>query len=618
MISKEQIEDIRTKVDIVDWLEKRGTHFKTAGENLVGLCPVHSERSPSFNVRPSIQRFNCFGCGISGDIFSLVEVMESLTFIGAVQYIAEEIGMKLTDAEEDEKYRKTKRLYEICDITSALFRHNFMELPESHPAKQNLADRNLLDYAMTDKMIGYASNAGLMALLTKAGYTTEEMLEAGVVVLTQNSNEEATSRFNSMNKGEVKDKFRNRLMWTLCDISGRPIGFSGRIIYESENNKAPKYLNSPATPIFVKSSVLLNIQAAKKEIVRKQEVIVVEGQTDVDALVAAGIENVVATCGTAFGGTHANILHRLANTGKEAEKFRFVFCFDGDKAGVKAAETVFSKIPEIQLNSYVASMTPQDENGNTLFLDPCDVRLKFGDEKLLELLDKQVSLIEFILKQEQKKWDTTTPEGRTGFTTAAKAHISYVKDPLQYDAYLRKISFWSGVPYSQLQSTGRIPAAKQQMVAPENQKLTVHNLPVEDRLTAFLLQYPVETKKAFNDKKVTPSFFNNADRIQAAWADGGYGYEPIRDGDELDDATKMEQKIVHELTHIDLEVSEGRVTSTITHLLENFLQVKYREELANLNARLASASSDENTITDGSILLEMINQQNELKKKYSR
>lgn len=603
-IAREVLDEIRSKVDMVDFLESRGTTFQSAGHNLKALCPVHSERSPSFNVQPEQQRFHCFGCGISGDIFELVEVMENLTFFGAAQLLADLAKVDITNEEQDEKYRATKRLYDIVGIASAWFRHEFKRVNDEHPAKKNFADRNLLERAKEDEMIGFAPNGGLLTILHKAGYTTAEIFEAGIVKPVEHEGEPPVDVVT--NNTEVIERFRNRIMWTVCDVSGRPIGFSGRRI--DDTSKAPKYLNSPQTPLYNKSTTLLGLQDAKKEIVSTQTVYVVEGQTDVMAFQAAGFMNVVASCGTSFGGLHASVLQRLANTGRSSEKFKFMFAFDADSAGVKAATTISENIPTIQLNSYVVTMAPLDDSGKEIVLvdaegkkinlDPCDLRLKYGDDGLQRAVGSNVSLIEFILKQELNKWDLRTAEDRTGFIQAAKVHISHVKDPLQYDSYLRKIAFWSGVPYSQItsvlsQSRNRTTTVEENVAQP-----SLASLSPEDRIMAYLLQYPTETKAAFEKKAILPELFPDPAKLIAAYNDADPGANP--------------------LMYYDLGVTEDRVEATVEHLLGNYMKARYMEESAQLSARIAVASSDLAASPDGSLLLELMTEQLALKKKFSQ
>lgn len=593
MISKQVIDEIREKSDMVKFLEDHGVTLQIAGANYKGLCPFHSERSPSFNVRPAINRYHCFGCGETGDIFDLVAHMEQLSFSGSIQYLAEMLNIKITSDEEDAQYKKIRRLQQICKLASEFFHENFKNLPSQHPAKKNLADRNLLEFAETDPSIGYAPNGALMKLLHENRFSTEEIIEAGLAKQAQVEGNEHTNRVGTIRNGEVREVFRNRLMWTIYDISGKPVGFSGRKVYENDTI-SPKYVNSPQTPLYNKSKALLGLNFARKDIVSERNIFIVEGQTDVMAFQAAGIRNVVASCGTAFGKSHVEIIERLASTStRKGEQFKFFFCFDGDGAGINAAVKVFNNIPEIQLNSYVISLKTPESGEETL--DPCDLRLTYGDEALRDALKHPVSMVEFVLKQELSKWDVRTPEGRSGFVTACRPTLALIKDPLAHDGYLRKISFWSGVPYSQLVTHVR-PNGKSTVAvaAPVNQNVS-NSLSIDEQIYAAFLQYPEKMWSLYYEAGIEDSFFNNPAEIQHIM-------------DELPED--------HPLMFADLKIPEGKEDALLERLCQMFMRIKYMEAVEQLNGRIAAASNDANSLMDETLLIEIMSEQAALKEKY--
>lgn len=585
MFSKEILEEIRSRTDIVKYLEDQGIALRVSGANLVGLCPFHNERSPSFNVRPGIQRFHCFGCGESGDIFNLVQHFEQLNFSGAVLYLADELGMQVVSDEDDEEYKRLKRLHTICKITADYFHQNFLELPQQHPAKQNLEKRKLLGFAETDESIGYAPNNGLIKLLLSHRFSLDEIITAGL----------AKAPKPELNQTETREVFRNRLMWTIYDITGKPVGFSGRVVYENDT-VSPKYVNSPQTPLYNKSKALLGLHFARKSIVENRSVYIVEGQTDVMALQAADVTNVVASCGTAFGKTHAEILERLAATStKKKEQFKFLFCFDGDAAGIKAAKTVFNNIPEIQLNSYVVNMSVQ-KGDQTVSLDPCDMREQYGDDVLRDSLQNPISMLEFILKQELSNWDIITPEGRSGFVNAARPTLALIKDPLAHDAYLRKISYWTGVPYTQLvdlirKPTNRNPAPTQQTNTDAKKELDI-----DERVLASYLQFPAQMKELLRDRGINTSYFDNPDRAVEIF-DGKH------DPGDL-------------LLFADLKIRPGDEFNALERTVDTFLKLKYLQATEQLNARIAAMSNDAQSLTDETLLFEILKEQEDLKKRF--
>lgn len=584
MFSKEIVEEIKSRSDIVKYLEDQGIALRVSGANLLGLCPFHNERSPSFNVRPGIQRFHCFGCGENGDIVNLVEHFESLNFTGAILYLADELGIQVVSDEDDEEYKRLKRLHTICKVAADYFHQNFLELPDQHPAKLNLDKRRLLEFAHTDESIGYAPNNGLIRLLLSHRFSLEEIITAGL----------AKAPNPELGQTETREVFRNRLMWTIYDITGKPVGFSGRKVYENDT-VSPKYVNSPQTPLYNKSKALLGLHFARKSIVENRSVYVVEGQTDVMALQAADVTNVVASCGTAFGKVHAEILERLAATStKKKDQFRFLFCFDGDAAGIKAAKSVFLNIPEIQLNSYVVNMSVK-KGDHLITLDPCDMREEYGDDVLRDSLQNPISMLEFILKQELSNWDIITPEGRSGFVNAARPTLALIKDPLAHDAYLRKISYWTGVPYTQLVDLIRKPANKTQSSTTTSSNST-QELTIDERVYAAYMQFPAQMKELLRDRGINMSHFDNPTRATEV-LDGKH------DPGDL-------------LLFADLKIRPGDEFSSLERTVEMFLKLKYLEATEQLNARIAAMSNDAQSLTDETILFEILKEQEDLKKRF--
>jgi DNA primase len=582
MFSKEILEEVKAKADIVQFLEKRGVPLRVSGANFVGLCPFHSERSPSFNVRPSSQRYHCFGCQENGDIFDLVIKMEQLSFSGAVQYIADEVGIQVVNDEDDEQYRQLKRLYDITKTASDYFHESFLAVEATHPAKQNLADRKLLDFAKTDPSIGFAPPSGLLKLLHSRRFSNEEIIEAGLATTNEN--------------GEVREKFKNRIMWTIYDISGKPVGFSGRRIFD-DNDRIPKYLNSPQTRLYNKSRALLGLNFARKAIVEQRAVFIVEGQTDVMALQAAGIQNVVASCGTSFGKQHAEILERLAATStKKKDQFKFYFMFDPDSAGVKAAKSIFNNIPDIQLLSNVINLSLTTDEG-VLNLDPCDLRLKYGDQVLLDTLKDPISMVEFILKQELNDWDVLTPEGRSGFVNATLPTLAVIQDKLAHDAYLRKISYWSGVQYSQLVDIVRGPSNKSHNVSSNASGVNQAPPTIDEQVFAAFLQYPDQMTKLYASRRMSSELF--ADPEQASHI-------------------ISELPADNPLMFLDLKIPAGSEDVMLSRLLDKFMKLKYMEALDQLNAQIADNSDYGSEQTDEDMLFKMIEDQQNLKVKYQQ
>lgn len=439
MISRETINQVREKTDIAALIESKGVSLRRVGSRYVGLCPVHSERSPSFNVNTESQTYHCFGCGISGDAIAFVQEVDGYNFTGAVEYLAELADIQIENTEgEDPDYLRKKDYMRCVGQASWFYQKMFTSLDESHPAKQNLEGRNYLrvdgrETWIEDFGMGFAPDSYdmLSKFLLKQEFTEEQIIDAGLA-------------FRSDKTGKLIDRFRNRLLWEIRNIQGKPIGFSGRRLNEADN---PKYLNTSQTIMYNKSKVLYGLDLAKKKMSDDKTCFVVEGAADVMALAAVGATNTVASCGTAFGSDHAAIIRRIIDDFDSQKNGKFVFVFDGDAAGVKAALRVFDIKPSIRDRSYVVSV---DEG------DPVDFRVSHGDEALYDrLMNNQVPITEFVIRNVMANHNLAEVEGRQAFAREALQIISSIEEIAIYESYKRKIAFLSGIALEHLSGNVR-------------------------------------------------------------------------------------------------------------------------------------------------------------------
>lgn len=434
MIAQKTIEEIKEAVDIVELVESYGVTLKSSGSTYMGLCPFHNERSPSFSVNRNHGTFYCFGCGEKGDAIQFVKSIDSHTFTGAVEALGDLYGIEVIDtAGGDPQYESKKQYIKCVSDASWFYRSQFSRLPESHPAKQDLLRRNYLTVEgredwLADFGIGYAPPGyqNVSNFLLKKGYTAEDIVNAGLAYANDDT-------------GRLTDRFRNRLLFEIHDIKGRVIGFSGRRMDENDN---PKYLNTPETIMYKKSNILFGLDLARKRMSETRTCFVTEGGADAMAVAATGYTNAVASCGTAFGSSHATLVRNIIDEFNSSTKGKFVFVFDDDNAGIKAAMKMFTDItPSIKDRSYVASMDG---------LDPVDFRVKYGDEELRKRLDNPITLTEFMLTRMALKYDMSLIEQRTAFSAEAMKLISYIEEPAIFEEYKRKISMMSGINMSHL------------------------------------------------------------------------------------------------------------------------------------------------------------------------
>lgn len=566
MIAKEDIEKIRKNIDIIKYLHDRGTEVTRAGASWTGLCPIHSERTPSFHVKPEAKTWHCFGCGKGGDIFSLAQEMDDLSFYGAILSLAEYAGVELQET-DDVDFKRIQRLYKLTATASALFRKNYLELPEDHPAKQNLAARNLTAEAERDETVGFAPASGLIPYLEKAGYTIEEILEAGLATKPENP----------------VALFRNRLIWSIRNIQGKTVGFTARKIYENDNG--PKYINSPQTPLYNKSKTLFGLEQAHKSITEQQSVYVVEGQTDVMALRAIGIMNVVAPNGTAFVKDHATILQRLADRARSSKKFTINFCFDGDNAGVTAAKKVFKTDNSLQTSANIISLP---------YGDPCELRINEGDEGLRKALEVKIPLLEFILKTELTEWDVTTAEGQSGFLKQAVELLDDIDDAAMLEAYQRKVSYWSGVPLSTVVNRR---SSKRRAVNKNSEEETNVNVVslgmLRQRVIAALVQFPELTLPILKQQGITADMFQKNGRIlfEEAWNVAETYY--TREDKTFNSSDFTEPNLAVQLMHEEIITNPEETTARKVEIIEAICKVFLTNYRISENSKIQSTILNE-------------------------
>lgn len=587
MIPKADINYIRENVDIIKFLESRGVASNKAGISWLALCPIHSERTPSFNIKAVENRYHCFGCGSSGDIINLVQELDQLSFSGAIEEIAEYAGIVIKKDEEDEEFKKLKRLYALTETVSLWFRENFTSLPDEHPAKENLSERRLLELANEDPSIGYAPNNGMVQHLTSKGYSIEEIHQVGLM----------TSK-----DGREWASYRKRLIWSIRNIQGKVVGFSARKVYENDNG--PKYINSPQTRLYNKSHTLFGLYEAHKHITKQQSVFVVEGQTDVMAMRAAGVLNVVASNGTAFGKDHAEILYRLADRARESKQFTINFCFDNDPAGVKAAKKMFTIDSTLQTLSNVVTIPDGD---------PDDVRRNQGDEALVKALENRVPLLEFILRKELEEWDITTPEGQSKFLAEANKLLSGVDNSIVLDSYKRKLSWWTGVPLSEI-NLRRAPNKTQNNQQHESNHSGVSEGELRKRVLAALIQFPEETMEAIAVNRITMDMFQNDGRIIIEEA-----FRYLRENGMAEDAGMRtifdidafsNPKLVTDLMFVPIVTEEGasrdRIKSIVNFICHVFIAARTVNENNMVQARIVNATEDGGFMDDETLLKEIV------------
>jgi len=417
-ILQADVEEVKTRTNIADIVGER-VALKSAGVgSLKGLCPFHDEKSPSFHVRPQVGYYHCFGCGASGDVYSFLREMDHVSFTEAVERLAARVGYALhyEDGGAAPETSGRSRLYAANAAAGEFFRSQLLS-PEAESARRFLGERGFDAGAAAHFGVGYAPRGwdNMLKALSAQGFSRDELTAAGLVSAGQRG---------------VYDRFRGRVVWPIRDVTGQTIGFGARRLYDDD--KGPKYLNTPETPIYKKAQVLYGLDLAKRDISRgdPRRVVVVEGYTDVMACHLAGVTTAIATCGTAFGAEHIKVLRRVM--GDDSAAGEVVFTFDGDEAGQKAALRAFSEDSRFTAQTFVA-VAPDG-------LDPCDLRLQRGDAAVRGLMDAKVPMFEFAIDRKLSGYDLATVEGQVGALRAAAPIVAEIRDELLRPGYERVLA----------------------------------------------------------------------------------------------------------------------------------------------------------------------------------
>jgi DNA primase len=422
-ILAEDIALVRERARIDEVISEQVTLKPAGGGSLKGLCPFHDERSPSFHVTPAKGFYHCFGCQAGGDVIDFVMKTDMVTFAEAVEKLAARSGVTLRYTEggpsRTGQQGQRTRLIEANAVAAEFFVSN-LSSPTAQPAREFLAERHL-DTGTQAFGVGFALPGwdSLVKTLRGRGFSDDEMITAGLALRG--------------NRGPY-DRFRGRLVWPIRDLSAEVVGFGARRIMPDDDG--PKYLNTPETPVYHKSQVLYGVDMARKQIARSQQVVIVEGYTDVMACHLAGVDTAVATCGTAFGEEHVKVLRRLL-LDQDEHRGEVIFTFDSDEAGRKAALRAFDVDQRFVGQTFVA-VTGQG-------LDPCDLRVESGDEAVRDLVSSRIPLVEFVIRSKTEGFDLDSAEGRTNALRAAAPVIASIPDRILRAEYVRRVAGWTGV-----------------------------------------------------------------------------------------------------------------------------------------------------------------------------
>ncbi|MCV7412217.1 DNA primase [Mycobacterium florentinum] len=424
-ISDRDIAAIRERARIEEVVGDYVQLRRAGADSLKGLCPFHNEKSPSFHVRPNHGHFHCFGCGEGGDVYAFIQKIEHVSFVEAVELLADRLGHTITytggTTTNVQRDRGSRSRLIAANAAAAEFYAEALESDEAAPARQYLKERNFDAEAARHFGCGFAPSGWekLTKHLQRKGFEFKELEAAGL---------------SREGRRGPMDRFHRRLLWPIRSSAGEVIGFGARRLFDDDPMEA-KYVNTPETLLYKKSSVMFGIDLAKRDIARGHQAVVVEGYTDVMAMHLAGVTTAVASCGTAFGDEHLGMLRRLM---MDDSFFRgeLIYVFDGDAAGRAAALKAFGGEQNLAGQSFVA-VAPDG-------MDPCDLRLASGDGALRDLVARRTPLFEFAIRTAIAEFDLDNAEGRVAALRRCVPMVGQIKDSTLRDEYARQLAGWVG------------------------------------------------------------------------------------------------------------------------------------------------------------------------------
>ena len=586
-IRDEDIAEVRDRARIDDVVREYVTLKNAGGGSLKGLCPFHDERTPSFHVTPSRGMWYCFGCSEGGDVLNFLQKIDHLSFTEAVEKLAGRTGVQLRYVEGGAAVSKSTgqrtRLVEAHAIAAEFFRSQ-LGSPEAQIGRTFLTERGFDADAAAHFGVGFAPKSwdALTSHLRSRGFSEAEILAGGLA--------------SQGNRG-IYDRFRGRLIWPIRDLGGDVVGFGARRLMEDDDG--PKYLNTPETPLYKKSQVLYGVDLARRDIAKEQQVVLVEGYTDVMACHLAGVTTAVATCGTAFGAEHIKVLRRLLMD-NAAMRGSVVFTFDGDAAGQKAALKAFNEDQRFMAHTYVAVA----RDG----LDPCDLRLAQGDAAVRALVEDKVPLFEFAIKQTIAAYDLNTAEGRVAALREAAPIISTIRDAALRPEYARRLAGWLGMDAAEvtrvLARPGSAPSATGAALTPGDPTLTI-----ERQALKCALQYPAQIHEWYASVEETAFTHPRAAAVHAAIMAAG-GPDTERDGlawiDAVLDACPDDEVrgVVRELAVDPIPADEASIGRYATGIIARLLERDCTRRIEDLRGRMQR--SDEDATQSQELLAEIV------------
>jgi len=547
------IDEVKQRTDIVEVVSQYAKLTK-AGKTFRALCPFHTEKHPSFYVYPEQQSWHCFGaCNTGGDVFSFVMKKQGIDFGDALRFLAERAGVVIPSRFGPEAGGEKQRLYEVNQAAAQYFHNLLVSSSAGETARSYLASRGFSPKTIADFQLGFSLNSweALKQYLTERGYTEAELLNAGLIVEAEG--------------GKTHDRFRNRLMFPIFDAQGRIAGFGARVLDDS----LPKYVNSPQTPIFDKSSILYGIDRAKSAIRQQDMAVIVEGYMDVITAHQNGFNNVVASMGTSVTERHIDTLKKLTKN--------IIFALDADAAGDEASLRCVGYENTLDAEVKVIIL-PRGK-------DPDDV-IKEDAQIWQRLLEEALPVVDYTFNMVTSELDLTTARDKSLAADKLLPIIAEIKDPVRQAHYLQKLAGLVKVSERNLEAAlARIKSsqARYQAGEPKPEAVThaLHPLvssPLEEYCLALLLQHP-ELKHS--SQGLLPEYFENSENreIFIAWQEAD-GLQSIKEKLDSTIHEYLERLITKSLLNSQIEQKYNNCFLRLREKFLRSLEAKRAEVLA--------------------------------------
>lgn len=409
-----EIEQVKERTDLVALIGER-VKLTRAGANYKGLCPFHSEKTPSFFVNPAMERYICFGCHETGDCFTFLQKFDNMTFAESLCFLAKKAGITLTSFTPTPEDHKRERILAVLSLAKEYYHFLLTSHPAGEVARAYLKDRGALGETITTFGLGYSlpSWDGLQKfLIGKKGFTTEELLDAGLIIRSE--------------RGTYYDRFRGRLMFPLTNSRGGVVGFSGRVL--DKETKEAKYINSPETSVYHKSELLFGYSQLHRFITEKNEVVIVEGEFDLLSSYQAHVNNVVAIKGSAISEVQLKLLARHAK--------HIIFSLDNDKAGMEATKRAITLAREFDVSLRVLQIAGGKDPDEVARANPGEWR---------QIVKSSITVYDYLINLSFKTHDATSGDGKREITNELIPLIAAIPNAVEQAHYVQKIAKRLGV-----------------------------------------------------------------------------------------------------------------------------------------------------------------------------